>query len=926
MSNNPPLSPSRELYSPIKYPLPPSPSPWRRALSLVAVPSIHRTTSAFGSRRDKDRRRQSFLNDSGKNNHDGNLTDGEDIRIRGPTTPIPGPPQTVNPFPEDHSISYDRPLPQLQHKMTRSMSLPFSSGETDISMINHYPNSSITSLDQSVDTSVPRTEFFSTFEETPTTGISQSQTESESESQSPFPNYSPSVDEKSHIGRQRDDHFDGHISMGQPTSNLDTPPIPVPQDTIQEGVTPTPTPSLSALKIEYPFFHIDARLSREPVPISDVPYRSPLTGPPIGADTRPRGMTIAPLLPLPPSPSPRSSSSVPFPPFLPFPYVRSPPLGVNPNSMHPPSPTDYLTQARSAEADALFSSTAPPEIFTENTSIPPAPPIDTSSKIHPPPGVPIHISPSPPSLPNIPHIVWLPISPNSAIPPPIIPGFREGRPLSSPLPTPLPSHRPPVSPTSQSHVGGAAVPPTPQVQHPSEVRSSQPRNVVLPDGRELIAMTAPNGETAYMVDPLPAILRTLDRDTAEGTGNAEGEGEFRCDNTIAASAPVPSPTRQGAEEPLGLPHDVPTAFSTVLEPPRDLSQIERELYELSFPPPPAPASVDNPISRDDVGHVRRPRVLSEGRASLNSPRRGVPKFDWRRKFKIPSSASASDPSEIDIPRPQPIRRDEVSTLAVQDSATTTHTDTWSVSEEILTSTVEQQQRQRQREEEKDIWWVGVGEKHHDPSGDLIIAERECRWRISMQRFKRDSQLISHLSECPTKGMTLTLQAPSLPCQASRPSSSSSGSAFDIISVFLNYLLTHDMKDLKEVENVDQFESLFILCDFFGCPAVYQNLLRYIDESGVNGITPWQLFVIASRRDDTTLAKIALRLSSRTRITARGHRDKWVTLNVHQLNSKDVKDVRSTWVLELFKERYEKMLDGRFREVPWEIVAERFNPC
>ncbi|WVQ62585.1 uncharacterized protein L199_000727 [Kwoniella botswanensis] len=212
MNNDPPLSPSRELYSPIKYPLPPSPSPWRRALSLVAVPSIHRTTSAFGSRRDKDKekRRQSlFLNGPGTSNHDGNLTDGEDVRIRKPTnTPIPGPPETVDPFPEDHSISYDRSTPQLQHKPTRSMSLPVSSGETDLSMINHYPNSSITSLDQSVDTSVPHAEFFSAYDETPT-GISQSQSQSrlgsgsELESHSPSTNSIPSVVQESHTDQQQ---------------------------------------------------------------------------------------------------------------------------------------------------------------------------------------------------------------------------------------------------------------------------------------------------------------------------------------------------------------------------------------------------------------------------------------------------------------------------------------------------------------------------------------------------------------------------------------------------------------------------------------------------------------------------------------------------------------------------------------------------
>ncbi|WWC99303.1 hypothetical protein V866_006204 [Kwoniella sp. B9012] len=305
---------------------------------------------------------------------------------------------------------------------------------------------------------------------------------------------------------------------------------------------------------------------------------------------------------------------------------------------------------------------------------------------------------------------------------------------------------------------------------------------------------------------------------------------------------------------------------------------------------------------------------------MSSPQRGIPKFDWRRKFKIPSSASVSGPNEI--PRPPPMRRDMNSTLAVQGSATATVT-TSSASDRASNATsIVGAQR------EQDIWWIGVGEKHHDPSGDLIIAQRERRWRISMEKYKRDSQLISHLSQCPTKGMTLTLQAPSLPCQASRPSSDSSGSALDIISVFLNYLLTHDMKDLEEVENVDQFESLFILCDFFGCPAVYQYLLRYIDEihSIGNGISPWQLFVVASKRDDTNLAKIAIRLAGGTRTRNGGHRDERFTINLHHLTSKDVKDVRSTWVLELFKKMYEKMLDGRFREVPWEIVAERFNPC
>ncbi|WWD09027.1 hypothetical protein V865_007147 [Kwoniella europaea PYCC6329] len=948
MNNDPPLSPSRELYSPIKYPLPPSPSPWRRALSLVAVPSIHRTTSAFGSRRDKDkdRRRQSlFLNGPGTGNHDGNLTDGEDVRIRKPTTPFPGPPETVNLFPEDHSISYDRHEPQLQHRPTRSMSLPFSSGETDISMINHCPNSSITSLDQSVDTSVPQTEFFSTFEGTPT-GVSQSQSqrESESESHSPSTDSIPSVEQESYIHRQQlqerkgEEDLNGQIAMWQPTSNFDTPPIPVPQNTIEDGLTPTPTPSLSALTNEDPFFHVDTRVSQGPAPMSDPQTPSPLDGLPIGKDARPRGVSIAPSLPLPPSPPPVSPSSRPFPPFLPFPYLRSPPLGVNPNSIHPPSPTEYVPQGRSAGSPIAFP---PPPPRPISLSIVPAhdePGNFPSSLVNPTlasiPAPPILSQASPvsgtepafgPTAQPESFTEMTSVPPVPGISPPIIPGFREGRPLPLPLPSPLPSHRLPVPPRSQSHVGGAAIPPTPQVQHPSEVRSSQPRHVVHPDGRELIAMKTPNGETAYMVDPLPAILRMLDRTTAQGTADAEGQEDIRSDDTIAASPPVPSPIRQGAEEPLGPPPDDPTPFSTGLDPPRDLSQIEREFYELSFPPPPDPAPVDNTLSQE-TGDVRRPRVLSEGRATMNSSRRGIPKFDWRRKFKIPSSASGSGRSEVDIPRPPPLRRDVTSTLAVQGSATTTHTDTSSVSEEISTSTVEQQQRQRQREEEKDIWWLGVGEKHHNPSGDLIIAERERRWRISMKKYKRDSQLISHLSQCPTKGMVLTLHSPSLPCHASHPSSDSSGSAFDILSVFLKYLLTHDMKDLDEVENVDQFESLFVLCDFFGCPAVYQNLLRYIDENGVNGIRPWQLFVVASKRNDTNLAKIALRLAGRTRTRNVGHRDERSTINLHRLTSKDVEDVRSTWVLELFKRRYEKMLNGRFREVPWEIVAERFNPC
>ncbi|WVQ62586.1 uncharacterized protein L199_000728 [Kwoniella botswanensis] len=760
--------------------------------------------------------------------------------------------------------------------------------------------------------------------------------------------------------------------MWQPTSNLDTPIIPVPQNTIEDGLTPTPTPSLMALTNEDPFLQVDTRLSQEPVPMSDLqtPLLSP--DPRSGTNTRPKGVSIAPFLPLPPSPPTVFPFSRHFPPYLTFPHPRSPSLGVNPNSIHPPNSSDYLphgrsvgspiafppppprpislsnvpahnepgncpsslanhtlasipapptlTQARPVSGtEPAFGPTAQPESSAEMTSVPPVPSI--------PQRLPTHISPSPPSLPNIPHVVWLPISPNSGIPPPIIPGFREGRLLSLPLPSPLPSHRPPVPPTSQSHVGDAAVPPTPQVQHPSEVRSSHPRHVVLPDGRELIAMTTPNGETAYVVDPLPAILRMLDRATAQGAGDAEGEEEIRSDDTIAAPAPVPPPTQQGAEEPLGPPPDVPTPFSTGTEPPCDLSQIERDLYELSFPPTPSnipTITTDHILHQTNEGErreVRRPRVLSEGRSSMNSPRKGIPKFDWRRKFKIPSSASGSGRSEVDIPRPPSLRRDVISTLAVQGSATTTDTTTSSASDRAsnVTSIVGSPR-------EQDIWWIGVGEKHHDPSGDLIIAERECRWRISMEKYKRDSQLISHLSQCPTKGMTLTLQAPSLPCQASRPSSDSSGSAFDIISVFLNYLLTHDMKDLEDVENVDQFESLFILCDFFGCPAVYQNLLRYIDENGVNGIRPWQLFVVASKRNDTNLAKIAIQLAGGTRTRNGGHRDERFTINLHHLTSKDVKDVRSTWMLELFKKKYEKMLDGRFREVPWEIVAERFNPC
>ncbi|WVW81892.1 hypothetical protein I302_103891 [Kwoniella bestiolae CBS 10118] len=970
----PPTSPTRELYSPIRYPLPPSPSPWRRALSLVAVPSIHRTTSAFGSRRDKDKsKRLSALNGISIGTGNGSLTDSEDQLHQ----PIPKaitsrpPPETVNPFPHDTPI-YEHPAYASRARVNRSMSLPFSSGETDISMINHYPTSSITSLSESikgsVDTSVPRTEFFSTFDETPPGQSRSSDSQSQSQSQSQSTTSIPCVEHEMGLEGRRE--LDPPPVKWEPEREriLDTPQIPVPQNTIEEGLTPTTTPSLSALTNEESFFHVDRILFQEPSSVSIGNDHPNVTSPssiqlqpslPSVPPSRPRGPSIAPFLPLPPSP-PSRSSSIPFPPFLPFPYLRSPPI--LPGSIHPPSPGDYLSHTRSLSSpisppippigwstgpsscptatpqDSNTGSVALPGILAHapvlpgpnvppaspppslsiapppstNSSSIPAPPSGTSSI---PPGIPTYTSPVLPSLPNIPHIVWLPYPPGSGIPPPTIPGFREGRPI--PIPAlghpPAVSTHPPVSPS---------IPTAPQVS--VDGRGAAPgetRNIILPDYRELVEINLPKCETTYVVDSVPALLRILDRETASSPSPAhvtenqhQAKHIIRSNGTVDLDLPntpsTPHPLSREARTVLPVHVGRVPTLEILEDAPSHLGNIERELYELSFPSAPAPAtpSSDHPPPLDipqthTHESIRRPQVLSEGQARATSPppRRGVPKFDWRRKLRIPSSVSLSGRSEV--PRPPPMRRDMVSTLAVQGSATPSER-----ASTTTTSTTEVAEAQPQG-----VWWIGEGEKHHDPLGDLIIAERDARWRISIERFKGDSELISHLSQSPTKIQLLTIQAPSLPCQPSRRDSS-----LNIISIFLNYLFTHDTKELHEIQHIEAFESFCIICDFFGCPTAYRQLLTYFDEKPSCVLDPWEIFVIASKRGDRELAKVALRLSDRAS-SGQG-------IDVHKLTSGHVKDVKSGWVLELFNRRYHRMTDGRYREVPWEVVAERFNPC
>ncbi|WWC58214.1 uncharacterized protein I303_100750 [Kwoniella dejecticola CBS 10117] len=1036
-----------------RYPRPPSASPWRRALSLVAVPSLHRTASPFspgsatGSKEnkdtntDKDKHLRDFM-DSALSSH----PDSDPAPAPMPTSTAALPlPETINPIP---FASFPPPPPP--RNMERSSSQPFSIG-TNTSMIAHYPNSSTTSLDHlnlndpegandsndsesdyemyqmSIDSSLPMTDadFISAREAdsqaaSPQTGgtrtsssdfkdshsQAQTQTQVKKSAEKGKEKQKEKEEGKSRVREWYNDYFHRANTSTPSPDSTDVPPQS-PGLASRYVPTPPPVPHNSLANENDIDINIETDSNRgtgvvgsdnstrstgsnEPACFPTIPRRNgnqPSTDPPESTNSetplpRIRGPSIAPFLPLPPSPPPLSprmrSPSLPFPPFLPFPYLPrtaspllngpgpfstsshlppspsfpwslpglvepSTPIGPSgPNSIPftgPPSPSQY-TFNPAFPLSPIFSPPISPTVFGSPHVLPAFPPRlipcisarsqgmlspDTSASGTGPASTAATATASasaPPAIPqNVPHVIWLPIPPGIGIPPPPIPGFSHARPIGIPISITQPSSIDQVAELAPASI-------TPPERHAAVANQALPFSSVGP----------------LPMNPLPP-LPSADPRAAREEDAADPDEPFPRPRSVAASTTAPVPA--------------------------DLDAADRDLFDFTVPYIPPPRPHDNGALRAAYDHdpersEQTTHAASMGRgASASSPPGHVntitetstnSKSNWKHKFKMPDISiihSDHNPSTSRNSR-RYFKRGSTSNVAVPGSSvmsaspcpspalclsptsppprclsptspfsesvhsgTSDTTISTSTTTSTSTSTAATVRRSGWQPKTSIVW----DEIHNDPQGDLILAlplsqgDGDMRWRIQIDRFKADSELLKHLSASPIKNKHLSLTLPRLPSTATATTTTTSSKAPGMITTFLNTLVMHDESFVDRLILPEDIESFLILSDYFITPHISRKIIRHLDTFG----TPhaWPLFVIASKRGDVDLGKICLRNMARAT---------WCPLNdLFCVNSDEVRDIKSEWLLELFKSRFKRVGHGLFEEVEWNRVAKGFDP-
>ncbi|WVQ80254.1 hypothetical protein IAT38_002359 [Cryptococcus sp. DSM 104549] len=209
------------------------------------------------------------------------------------------------------------------------------------------------------------------------------------------------------------------------------------------------------------------------------------------------------------------------------------------------------------------------------------------------------------------------------------------------------------------------------------------------------------------------------------------------------------------------------------------------------------------------------------------------------------------------------------------------------------------------EEDDGLMW---DEHHNDPHGDVVIASGARRWRLSSYFLKKDSELVRHLCSGPVKNRVIELDIPALPYTP----------RFDPVRTFLAAITTHDEDFVRHIKRPEQYESILRLCDFFQSEHIEAKVLRHLEKCETDH--GWDMFVVAAKRDDVPMAKVALRCMERAA---------WCPVRqLHLLSEQDLKDIPSAYLLELFRQRLsaEHTIHGiSYTEVGWEAVGREFDP-
>ncbi|KAK4688893.1 hypothetical protein P7C73_g1232, partial [Tremellales sp. Uapishka_1] len=173
--------------------------------------------------------------------------------------------------------------------------------------------------------------------------------------------------------------------------------------------------------------------------------------------------------------------------------------------------------------------------------------------------------------------------------------------------------------------------------------------------------------------------------------------------------------------------------------------------------------------------------------------------------------------------------------------------------------------------------ISWDERHNDPQADVILVSADdVYFRIHSWPMKRESGFVNDL-------YTVASQSPSAPIST------------DVSAKALRFFTNLVYSDSSPLMNMslDEIKEVLAVCDRLQCQRIEERVLKALGEQA--GKDPWQIFIMASQRDDVELAKSALKAMENT--TARCPVE-----NIKDLTAADIEAVDPRYLSALLASR------------------------